>query len=66
MTFGVQVKVFNPHLKVYEWKWVHKSGARLGDFYQYPTAEKADLMRRMCYPEATQEWVKVKEVIDNT
>ena len=62
MAFGIKVNVFNPALKEYEWLWMHQSGAKLGEFYQWPTEREAEVMKRMCYPLSTNDWVKVCEV----
>jgi hypothetical protein len=62
MKFGIRVKIYNPHLKEYEWKWVHPSGSNKP--YQYEDKYHAERMKEMCYPETTSDWVRVEEFKD--
>jgi len=48
MKYGFQVKVYNSATKSHEWKFVHPTG---GAPYSYPTADEAQVMADMCYPD---------------
>ena len=64
MAWGIQVRVYNRHIKDYEWKWVHPSGARLGEFYKFDTEADACRTCEMCYPLSDKRFVRVQEVPD--
>ena len=64
MAWGIQVRVYNRHIEDYEWKWVHPSGARLGDFYKFDTEADARRTCEMCYPLSDKRFVRVQEVPD--
>lgn len=59
--FGVQVKVWNPHKGEYEWLWAHPTG---GPRYEWDSSNEAHRMKEMCYPQATVEWVRVAEIME--
>lgn len=59
--FGIQVKVWNPHKKEYEWLWMQPAG---GPRYEYESYERAHRTREMCYPLTTNDWVRVAEITE--
>lgn len=62
MMFGIQVKVFNPHLKEYEWLWAHASGSTTP--YAWKDETNAHYMKRMMYPESSSDFVRVQQYDD--
>ena len=62
MKYGIQVKIWNPQKSEYVWLWVHPVG---GTRYEYEDADKAHRMKEMCYPQSTNDWVKVSVINDS-
>ena len=59
--FGIKVKVFNVSKKEYDWFWLHPTGEPR---YKFDTEYKAQRIREMCYPETTNEWVRIVKITD--
>lgn len=56
----IKIKVPEGHSFRYEWRDMKPS--RLSLPYEWKTKKEADQMRQMCYPEQTEEEVKVYQV----